>query len=159
MRTGLGYDVHRLVTGRDLIIGGVKIAFEKGLQGHSDADVLIHSICDALLGAAAMGDIGLHFPDTDERYRAINSMKLLERTYKKLREKDYSVVNIDSTIIAQAPKMAPYRETMEANIAAALQIPVSAVNVKATTTEHLGFIGKGQGIAAMTIALIDRFTC
>jgi len=157
MRIGTGYDVHRLVEGRKLIIGGVDIPHEKGLLGHSDADVLLHAICDALLGAAALGDIGRHFPDTEPRFKGISSMKLLGEVGRLLEEKGFRVNNIDATIVAERPKMAPHIATMAANIAAALRIDVSAVNVKATTTEGLGFAGRGEGIAscaACTIANI-----
>lgn len=156
MRIGQGYDVHKLVTGRKCIIGGVEIPYEKGLLGHSDADVLLHAIMDAMLGAAAMGDIGKHFPDTDPRYEGISSMELLRCTCLKLRDAGYSVVNIDSTIIAQRPKMAGYIDTMRKNIAEALGIDMSLVSVKATTEEGLGFTGSGEGIAAQAICLITE---
>ena len=151
MRVGIGYDVHRLVEGRKLIMGGVDIPYEKGLLGHSDADVLLHAIKDALLGAAALGDIGRHFPDTDERYRGASSIKLLVAVHALLEEKGYGVNNIDATIIAQKPKMAPYIGEMRENISRALKIEVDRVNVKATTTEGLGFTGTGEGIAAQAI--------
>lgn len=154
MRIGMGYDVHRLVEGRDLIIGGVKIPYEKGLLGHSDADVLLHAIMDALLGAAALGDIGKHFPDTDPQYKGISSIRLLEHVAKLIEEKGYIVENIDATIIAQKPKMRPYIEEMEKNIAAALHIDVSQVNVKATTEEGLGFTGTEQGISSQAICAL-----
>ena len=154
MRIGMGYDVHRLVEGRDLIIGGVKIPYEKGLLGHSDADVLLHAIMDALLGAAALGDIGKHFPDTDPQYKGISSIKLLEHVTKLIEEKGYIVENIDATIIAQKPKMRPYIEEMEKNIATALHIDVSQVNVKATTEEGLGFTGTEQGISSQAICAL-----
>ena len=144
MRVGMGYDVHKLVEGRDLILGGVKIPHTLGLLGHSDADVLLHAIMDALLGAAALGDIGKHFPDTDPKYKGISSIKLLEHVAKLVEEKGYVVENIDATIIAQKPKMRPYIEEMEQNIAAALHIDVSQINVKATTEEGLGFTGMEQ---------------
>ena len=155
MRVGQGFDVHALVTGRALIIGGVKIAFEKGLDGHSDADVLLHAICDALLGAAALGDIGRHFPDTDSRYKDADSRVLVREVARLLRNGGFHVVNIDSTIIAQAPKMAPHIPAMIANIAADLGIERERVNVKAKTTEKLGFAGRGEGIAAEAIALVE----
>ena len=155
MRIGQGYDVHRLTEGRKCIIGGVGIPYEKGLLGHSDADVLLHAIMDALLGAAAMGDIGQHFPDTDPRYEGISSMELLRCTCLMLRDEGYSIVNIDSTIIAQRPKMAGYIEKMRMNIAEALEIDVGCVSVKATTEEGLGFTGAGEGIAATAICMIN----
>ena len=155
MRVGQGFDVHALVTGRALIIGGVTIAFEKGLDGHSDADVLLHAVCDALLGAAALGDIGRHFPDTDSRYKGADSRGLLREVAKLLHAGSYHVVNLDSTIIAQAPKMAPHIPAMIANIAADLGIDRGRVNVKAKTTERLGFTGRGEGIAAEAIALVE----
>ncbi|WP_195429962.1 2-C-methyl-D-erythritol 2,4-cyclodiphosphate synthase [Clostridium sp. D46t1_190503_E9] len=154
MRIGLGYDVHRLVEGRDLIIGGVKIPYEKGLLGHSDADVLIHAIMDSILGASALGDIGKHFPDTDEKYKGISSIKLLEEVGKLLLSNGYSINNIDSTIIAQKPKMAPFIQQMRENIANALHIDVMQINVKATTEEGLGFTGSGEGISSQSICLL-----
>ena len=154
MRVGMGYDVHKLVEGRDLILGGVKIPHTLGLLGHSDADVLLHAIMDALLGAAALGDIGKHFPDTDPQYKGISSIKLLEHVTKLIEEKGYIVENIDATIIAQKPKMRPYIEEMEKNIAAALHIDVSQVNVKATTEEGLGFTGTEQGISSQAICAL-----
>ncbi len=154
MRTGHGYDVHRLVSDRKLIIGGVDIPYEKGLLGHSDADVLLHAVMDALLGAAAMGDIGRHFPDSDERYKDADSMKLLLQVGRMLSEAGYVVENIDATIIAQAPKMRPYIEDMRQNIADTLGIDLGCVNVKATTEEHLGFTGSGEGIAAHAVCLL-----
>lgn len=154
MRIGTGYDVHRLVEGRELVLGGVKIAYEKGLLGHSDADVLIHAVMDALLGAAALGDIGRHFPDNDERYRGISSLKLLEKVREMLVQEHYVVGNIDATIIAQRPKLADYLPTMEENIASVLGIEKSQVNLKATTEEGLGFTGAGEGIAAQAAALL-----
>lgn len=154
MRIGLGYDVHRLVEGRDLIIGGVKIPYEKGLLGHSDADVLLHAITDSLLGASALGDIGKHFPDTDESYKGISSIKLLEEVGKLLSSNGYSISNIDSTIIAQKPKMAPFIQQMRENIASALNIDLMQVNVKATTEEGLGFTGNGEGISSQSICLL-----
>lgn len=155
MRVGIGYDVHKLVKDRDLIIGGVKIPYEKGLLGHSDADVLLHAISDAILGAAALGDIGLHFPDTDERFKGADSLKLLNETGKLIKAEGYSVVNIDATIIAQAPKMRPHIDSMRKNIADALEIDINQVNVKASTEEGLGFTGAGLGIASNAIAMID----
>lgn len=151
MRVGMGYDVHKLVEGRDLILGGVKIPHTLGLLGHSDADVLLHAIMDALLGAAALGDIGKHFPDTDPQYKGISSIKLLEHVGKLITEKGYVIENIDATIIAQRPKMRPHIEEMEQNIAKTLQIDVSQVNVKATTEEGLGFTGTEQGISSQAI--------
>lgn len=155
MRVGTGYDVHRLVEGRDLIIGGVKIPYEKGLLGHSDADVLLHAISDALLGAAALGDIGKHFPDTDENYKGADSLKLLEEVGNMLEENCYMIENIDATIIAQRPKMRDYIDTMRENIAKALRIEVSQVNVKATTEEGLSFTGEGLGISSQAICSIS----
>ncbi|MBQ6258114.1 MAG: 2-C-methyl-D-erythritol 2,4-cyclodiphosphate synthase [Lachnospiraceae bacterium] len=155
MRIGTGYDVHRLTEGRKLIIGGVEIPYEKGLLGHSDADVLVHAIMDALLGAAALGDIGLHFPDSDERYSGISSIELLKRVRRLLLEKGYTINNVDSTIIAQAPKMRPYIDEMKKNIANALLLPIDDINVKATTEEGLGFTGQGEGIAAQAVCLIE----
>jgi 2-C-methyl-D-erythritol 2,4-cyclodiphosphate synthase len=155
MRIGQGFDVHPLVAGRKLIIGGVEIAYHKGLDGHSDADVLLHAICDALLGAAGLGDIGRHYPDTDAAYAGADSRALLRDVAGKLRERKLRVVNIDATILAQAPRMAPHMARMIANIAADLAIDASAVNIKATTTEQLGFVGRLEGIAAQAIALLD----
>mgnify|MGYP001054028912 FL=1 len=154
MRIGTGYDVHRLVKGRDLILGGVKIDHEYGLLGHSDADVLIHAIMDALLGAAALGDIGKHFPDTEEAYRGISSIALLEHVAGLLKENGYSVGNIDSVIIAQSPKMAPHIENMRENIARALSIELSQISVKATTEEGLGFTGTGEGISSHAVCIL-----
>lgn len=154
MRIGMGYDVHRLTEHRDLIIGGVLIPYEKGLLGHSDADVLLHAIMDALLGAAALGDIGTHFPDTDPQYKGISSMKLLEQVGKLLTENCFFIENIDATIIAQAPKMRPHIDAMRENIAAALEIDLSQINVKATTEEGLGFTGSGSGISAQSICML-----
>ena len=153
MRVGQGFDVHALVAGRKLIVGGVTIPYEKGLAGHSDADVLLHAICDALLGAAALGDIGRHFPDTDAAYAGADSRVLLREVKKKLGA--YRIVNIDATILAQAPRMAPHVPRMIEHIAADLGIARGTVNIKATTTEHLGFIGRLEGIAAQAIALIE----
>ena len=155
MRVGMGYDVHRLTEGRDLILGGVKIPYEKGLLGHSDADVLLHAIMDALLGAAALGDIGKHFPDTDEKYSGISSMKLLKHVAGLLEENLYIVENIDATIIAQKPKMRPHIAQMEENIASALGIERDRVNVKATTEEGLGFTGSGEGISSQAICSLN----
>lgn len=155
MRVGMGYDVHRLVEERRLILGGVEIPYEKGLLGHSDADVLLHAITDAMLGAAALGDIGRHFPDTDPAYKGADSMVLLQACREKLRAAGYRVHNLDALICAQAPKMAPHIETMRANIARALQLDVDAVNVKATTTERLGFVGDGSGISAYAVCLLE----
>lgn len=155
MRIGMGYDVHKLVQGRKLIMGGVEIPYEKGLLGHSDADVLLHAVMDALLGAAALGDIGRHFPDTEEAYRGISSRKLLEHVKELLLEKCFFVENIDATIIAQAPKMRPYVDAMRENIARALEISVEQVNVKATTEEGLGFTGSGEGISAQAVCLLS----
>ena len=155
MRVGMGYDVHRLVEGRDLILGGVQIPYEKGLLGHSDADVLLHAIMDALLGAAALGDIGKHFPDSDEAYKGISSIRLLEKVGELLEEHFYFIGNIDATVIAQRPKLAPYREEMRENVAKALGISVDQVSIKATTEEGLGFTGTGEGISAQAIALLE----
>ena len=156
MRIGMGYDVHKLVEGRDMIIGGVKIPYEKGLLGHSDADVLLHAISDALLGAAALGDIGKHFPDTDPQYKGISSLLLLKKVGELLADKYFLIENIDATIIAQAPKMRPHIDLMRQNIADALGIDIAQVNVKATTEEGLGFTGSGEGMAAHAVALIVR---
>lgn len=155
MRVGQGFDVHALVEGRALIIGGVTIPFDKGLEGHSDADVLLHAVCDALLGAAALGDIGRHFPDTDARYKGADSRVLLRAVAKLLGSAGFAVINVDSTILAQAPKMAPHIPAMVDNIAADLGIARDRVNVKAKTTERLGFTGRGEGIAAEAIALLE----
>ena len=155
MRIGQGYDVHRRVEGRKLILGGVEIPYEKGLLGHSDADVLLHAVMDALLGAAALGDIGQHFPDSDERYKGISSVKLLKEVGKILQENGYLIENIDSTVIAQRPKLLPYRPQMAKNIADALGIEPDQVSVKATTEEGLGFTGTGEGISAQAIALLS----
>lgn len=151
MRVGTGYDVHRLVEGRKLIIGGVDIPYEKGLLGHSDADVLLHAIMDALLGAAALGDIGKHFPDTDERYKGISSLELLKQVGGLINEKNYLIENIDATIIAQQPKMRPHIDKMRGNIAKTLGIDINQVNVKATTEEGLGFTGSKEGISAQAV--------
>ena len=155
MRIGQGFDAHAFVAGRKLIVGGVEIAHDRGLAGHSDADVLLHAICDALLGAAALGDIGRHFPDTEPKYEGSDSRTLLKEVGKKIAAQGYRIVNIDATIIAQAPRMAPHVARMIGNIAADLGLDPSAVSVKATTTEKLGFTGRGEGIAAQAIALID----
>lgn len=154
MRIGQGYDVHKLVEGRKLIIGGVDIPYEKGLLGHSDADVLLHAVMDALLGAAALGDIGKHFPDTDERYKGADSLKLLSKVKDLLADKMYFIENIDATIIAQAPKMRPYIDEMRKNIANTLDLDIDQVNIKATTEEHLGFTGRGEGISASAVCLL-----
>ena len=156
LRIGHGYDVHRLAEGRALIIGGVVIPWERGLDGHSDADVLTHAVMDALLGAIAAGDIGKLFPDSDEAFLNISSMVLLKRVGEYLRQQGYAVVNIDATLIAQAPKVAPYREAMRQNIAAALEVDVAQISVKATTEEHLGFTGTGEGMAAHAAALVEK---
>ena len=155
MRIGQGYDVHRLVKGRKLILGGVEIEYDKGLLGHSDADVLVHAIMDALLGAAALGDIGKLFPDSDPAYEGADSLALLREVGKRLGAEGFEIGNLDSTVIAQAPKLAPHIQRMRANIAAALDVDVARVSVKATTEERLGFTGSGQGIAAQAVALIE----
>ena len=155
MRIGQGFDVHALVKGRKLIVGGVTIPFDKGLDGHSDADVLIHAVCDALLGAAALGDIGRHFPDTDSKYKNADSRALLREVARKVREAGFSIANVDATVIAEAPKMAPHIAAMVANLAADLAVSAGRVNVKAKTAERLGAIGRGEGIAAQAIALLE----
>ena len=155
IRVGQGYDVHPLVSGRKLVLGGVTIPHAKGLDGHSDADALIHAVCDACLGAAALGDIGKHFPDSDGQYRNIDSRVLLRRVRAAVDEAGWCVGNVDATIIAQAPRLAPHLPAMAANIALDLEIPVSAVNIKATTTERLGFIGREEGIAAQAVVLLE----
>ena len=155
MRVGQGFDVHALVEGRKLIVGGVDIPYEKGLDGHSDADVLLHAICDALLGAAGLGDIGHHYPDSNPEYAGVDSRKLLRDVAKKLKGLNFRITNVDATILAQAPRMAPHIPRMIGNIAADLGIAPAAINVKATTTERLGLIGRGEGIAAQAVALID----
>lgn len=155
MRIGMGHDVHQLVRDRKLVIGGVTIPFERGLLGHSDADVLLHAICDALLGAAGLGDIGRHFPDTDPSYKNIDSMRLLIATHDMVRSKGLELVNLDATIFAEAPRMAPFRPQMIRNIASALGVPEDRVNVKATTTEGLGAVGRGEGIAATSVVLLQ----
>jgi len=156
IRVGQGFDVHRLAEGRDCIVGGVKISYEKGLLGHSDADVLLHAVSDAVLGALALGDIGKHFPDTDPAYEGADSVKLLEHVWSLAKERGYKLGNADATIIAQAPKMAPYIPAMTEVIARALEADASQVNVKATTTERLGFTGRGEGIAAQAIVCLVR---
>lgn len=156
MRIGHGYDVHALVPGRELILGGVKVPYDLGLDGHSDADVLLHAVMDALLGAAGLGDIGLHFPDTDDRYKGADSGVLLECVGKKIEAAGYAVGNIDVTMIAQRPKLRPYIEAMRENIAAHLGIDPGRVNVKATTEEHLGFTGAGQGMACHAVCLLEK---
>ncbi|HHY71478.1 MAG TPA: 2-C-methyl-D-erythritol 2,4-cyclodiphosphate synthase [Thermoanaerobacterales bacterium] len=156
MRIGLGFDVHKLVVGRKLVLGGVTIPYEKGLSGHSDADVLVHAINDALLGACALGDIGKHFPDHDPRYKDISSLILLEKVEKLLGDAGYKVVNIDSVICAQKPKLSPYIDEMRMNIADTLGVTVDKISIKATTTEELGFEGRGEGISAQAICLIEQ---
>jgi len=156
MRVGIGYDVHKLVTGRKLILGGIVIPFEKGLLGHSDADVLVHAVCDALLGAAAMGDIGLHFPDTDPEFKDISSIKLLAATHAMVRREGFTIGNIDTIIFAEAPKIGPYRKMMQEKLASTVEVEPNCINIKATTTEGLGIIGKGDGIGAMCVALLEK---
>ena len=156
IRIGHGYDVHPLVAGRDLILGGVKIPHSKGLHGHSDADVLIHAVCDACLGAAGLGDIGRHFPDTDAQYKNIDSRKLLRKVKEAINERGWKIANVDSTLVAQAPRIAPHLPQMIQNIAADLDIPQESVNIKATTTEKLGFAGREEGIAAHAVALLEH---
>lgn len=158
MRVGMGYDVHRLTAGRKLILGGVEIPYEKGLLGHSDADVLVHAVMDALLGAAALGDIGKHFPDTDPEYEGVSSIRLLEHVGRLLDEKGYVIENIDATVVAQRPKMRPYIEQMRENIATALRIETDQVNVKATTEEGLGFTGTGEGISSQAVCAVEKYT-
>jgi 2-C-methyl-D-erythritol 2,4-cyclodiphosphate synthase len=155
MRIGQGFDAHALVTGRKLVIGGVQVPYDKGLAGHSDADVLIHAVCDALLGAAGLGDIGKHFPDSDARFKDIDSRKLLREVARLIEAEHLKVVNVDATVIAQAPRLAPHVAAMRANLAADLGIAPGVVNIKAKTTEKLGFVGRGEGIAAEAIALLD----
>jgi 2-C-methyl-D-erythritol 2,4-cyclodiphosphate synthase len=155
VRIGIGYDVHRLVTGRRLVLGGVVIPFEKGLLGHSDADVLIHAVCDALLGAAGLGDIGLHFPDTNPAYRDISSLRLLEQTQTMVQAEGFTIRNLDTIILAEAPKIDPYRKGMQKNLAVTLSIDPNCVNIKATTTEGLGTIGRGEGIGAFCVVLLE----
>jgi len=156
MRIGTGYDVHRLIAGRPLVLGGVTIPFEKGFLGHSDADVLVHAACDALLGAAGLADIGHHFPDSDARYKNIYSIELLRRTYELVREHGYLLINMDATVFAQAPKLAPHRESMQQTMAQAMGVSADQINVKATTTEGLGEVGAGEGMAAMCVVLIGK---
>lgn len=156
MRIGNGYDVHKLVEGRKLILGGVDVPYEKGLLGHSDADVLIHAIMDALLGACALGDIGKLFPDSDAEFKDISSILLLKKVAEVLKRGNYTIINIDSIIAAQKPKLAPYIQEMRSNIANALEIPVDCVSVKATTTEHLGFEGRGEGISSYAVCLLEN---
>lgn len=156
MRVGFGYDVHRLVEGRKLILGGVEIEFERGLSGHSDADVLSHAIGDALLGAASLGDLGRHFPDSDERYKGISSLRLLEEIRSKLTDKGFRIINIDATIVAQVPKLAPYIEKMRKMLSDTLKIPLEDLSVKATTTEGLGFAGRGEGMACYAIVSLEK---
>ncbi|ADU96588.1 2-C-methyl-D-erythritol 2,4-cyclodiphosphate synthase [Thermovibrio ammonificans] len=153
-RVGIGYDAHRLESGYRLVLGGVEIPYHKGLKGHSDADVLVHAVCDAALGAAALGDIGEHFPDTDPKYRGISSLRLLEKVAQLLRLEGFTVVNVDTVVVAQAPKLKPYKRQMAENIARALGILPSQVSVKATTTEGMGFEGRGEGISAQAVVLI-----
>ena len=154
LRVGIGYDAHRLVTGRPLIMGGVQIAFEKGLEGHSDADVVVHAVCDALLGAAGLGDIGRYFPDSDDRYKDVSSLLLLEKVRKMLGDSGFCVVNVDVTVVAQAPKISSYTHEMSCNIASRTGLTPDAVNIKGTTTEGMGFAGSGEGIAAYAVAMI-----
>ena len=156
IRVGCGYDVHKLTEGRQLFLCGEKIEYEKGLLGHSDADVALHALCDAVLGAAALGDIGKHFPDTDEKYKGISSIILLKEVVHMVRQKGYSVVNADITIIAQKPKIAPYIEKMRNNVAKAIEIGTDFISIKATTTEGLGFEGRGEGISASAVVLIEK---
>ena len=155
MRVGIGYDIHRLVEGRPLILGGVPVVHEKGLLGHSDADVLVHAICDALLGAAGLGDIGMHFPDSNPRYKDISSLKLLSNTCRMVAAKGFSIVNLDTIVFAEAPRLGSLRHDMQTMIAKTMNVTAEQVNVKATTTEGLGVIGKGEGIGAMCVALIE----
>jgi 2-C-methyl-D-erythritol 2,4-cyclodiphosphate synthase len=156
MRVGIGYDVHRLVSGRPLVLAGVSIPFDKGLEGHSDADVLAHAVCDAILGAAADGDIGTHFPDTDPQYENADSLDLLGQVADRISKTGFAVVNLDATLMAEEPKLQPYRGEMVQNLARVLGISPDFVSIKATTTEGLGFIGRGEGIAALCVALIDK---
>lgn len=151
----MGYDVHAFAVGRPLILGGIKIPYDKGLAGHSDADVLVHAVCDALLGAAGMGDIGEHFPDSDSRYKDADSLNLLKETWRRIHPHHQTIINMDATIFAQAPKLSPYKTAMREKLAEVLALPADRINIKATTTERLGFIGKGEGIAAMCVVLID----
>lgn len=156
IRIGIGYDVHRLVEGRKLILGGVEVQFDKGLAGHSDADVLSHAIGDALLGAAALGDLGTHFPDTDEQYKGVSSLKLLHEIRTKLSAAGFKIVNVDATVVAERPKIAPHIAKMQENLAEALKLPKESVSVKATTTEGLGFTGKGEGISCYAVASVEK---
>ncbi|PIP35421.1 MAG: 2-C-methyl-D-erythritol 2,4-cyclodiphosphate synthase [Desulfobacterales bacterium CG07_land_8_20_14_0_80_52_14] len=156
MRVGMGYDVHRLVEGRRLIIGGVPIPFEKGLLGHSDADVLLHALCDALLGGACLGDIGLHFPDTDPRFKDVSSLTLLARVRDRVRDAGFQIANVDAVVAAEAPRLSSFREKMTLAIGEVLGLEASRINIKFTTTEKLGFIGKGEGISAMCVALLEK---
>lgn len=158
MRIGVGYDVHKLVPGRQLVLGGVTVPFELGLLGHSDADVLTHAVMDALLGAAALGDIGSHFPDSDARYKGISSLRLLAEVKEKLSSKNYLIHNLDAVVVAQAPKLAPHIEAMRENLARILGLALEDINVKATTTEHLGFTGRGEGIGAYAVCIINGRT-
>ena len=155
MRVGIGYDIHPLVVGRPLVIGGVTIPHERGLKGHSDADVLLHAICDAILGAAGLGDIGIHFPDNDQSYKDVSSVLLLSKTWKMVNKKFKSIVNIDATIFAETPKLSPYADLMRQKIAQTVDILPEQINIKSTTAEGLGFIGRKEGIAAMSIVLIN----
>jgi 2-C-methyl-D-erythritol 2,4-cyclodiphosphate synthase len=155
MRIGIGYDVHRLVAGRKLVLGGITIPFEKGLLGHSDADVLVHAVCDSMLGAAGMGDIGSHFPDNDPQFKDICSLKLLAKTCKMIHHKGFNVCNIDCTIFAEAPKLSLYREGMQNCLAQTIEVEADRINIKATTTEGLGMIGRGEGIGAMCVVLLE----
>lgn len=156
MRIGFGYDVHQLVEDRELIIGGIKIPFEKGLLGHSDADVLVHAIMDSILGALALGDIGKHFPDTDNQYKDISSIELLSRVYRIMEESGYSIGNIDATIVAQRPKIAPYIESMRKMVSDTLHMSIDDINIKATTTEWLGFVGREEGISSYSVCIINK---
>ncbi len=156
MRVGIGYDVHRLVAGRKLVLGGVLIPFEKGLLGHSDADVLVHAVCDALLGAAGLGDIGLHFPDTDPKFKDISSLTLLAETKAMIRNQGYSICNIDTIIFAEAPNISSFRKKMQENLAKTVEVDPGCINIKATTTEGMGIIGKGEGIGAMSVAFLEK---
>ena len=155
MRIGQGYDVHRLVEGRELILAGIKVPYEKGLLGHSDADVLTHALCDALLGAAALGDIGLHFPDSDPKYKGISSILLLKEVNRLLKERNYHIENIDCTVIAERPKLRLYIDSMRQNLAEALELDIARISIKATTQEALGFAGRGEGIASLAVCLLN----
>ena len=158
MRVGIGYDVHRLVKGRPLILGGINVQHETGLLGHSDADVLVHSACDALLGAAGLGDLGQHFSDNDEAYKNIYSIHILEQCVQMIKQQGYQLINMDAVIFAQVPKLMPYRSAMENRLAQAMKVPKNAINIKATTTEGLGFVGRQEGMAAQCIVLIDSIS-